>query len=403
MGTCKGSWSCTNTTCSFLQKEKKPNHWHFEYRGGSKVCYSCGLYADQVPCGAHKLIEIAYGAEYATVQHIGNHQCCLQQEVVSDLDFTKKWIERYPGLNFRDLRCEVIQHYLDSGDSIETEQAAYCITDQAFRKIKQSIKSESDMDKVEVQSLEAVGLVKEGSDTVNPFHVYKINSKRLNNKPDYVMKSSSKILKLAIDMDVDGPDNPLKSEDAFFDGSHSRCTDFISLGLWVMHTPMRRIICLASMEVRSEKTEELTIFWELLNEMLEQLTKKPGYKFNPNYIMFDEGGANFTSVDGVFGEEFVKHRVVSCQWHFMNKVMERIHKVGEKDQAEFAEKAGQMCRVPTIPEFELLFRHLQEIVAQYPEVGNFLDWYYVRRTHLFPAFREGRHSGVNQAEIGNAK
>ena len=157
------------------------------------------------------------------------------------------------------------------------------------------------------------------------------------------------------------------------------------------------------MEVRSEKTEELTIFWKLLNEMLEQLTKKPGYKFSPNYIMFDEGGANFTSVDSVFGEEFVKHRVVSCQWHFMNKVMERIHKVGEKDQAEFAEKAGQMCRVPTIPEFELLFRRLQEIAAQYPEVGNFLDWYYVRRTHLFPAFREGRHSGVNQAEIGNAK
>ena len=91
--------------------------------------------------------------------------------------------------------------------------------------------------------------------------MYKINSKRLNNKPDYVMKSSSKILRLAIDMDVDGPDNPLKCEDAFFDGSQSRCTDFISLGLWVMHTPMKRIIYLASMEVRSEKTEDLTIFW----------------------------------------------------------------------------------------------------------------------------------------------
>ena len=229
VGTCKGSWRCRNVTCSFLQKEKKPNHWHFEYRGGSKVCYSCSPYADQVPCGARKLIEITYGAEYATVQHIGNHTCCLQQEV-SDLDFTKKWIERYPGHNFRDLRSEVIQQYLDSGDSTEAEQAAYRITDQAFRKIKQSIKSESDMDKVEVQSLEAVGLVNEGSDTVDPFHVYKINSKRLNNKPDYVMKSSSKILRLAIDMDVDGSDNPLKSEDAFFDGSHSRCTDLLACG-----------------------------------------------------------------------------------------------------------------------------------------------------------------------------
>ena len=40
-------------------------------------------------------------------------------------------------------------------------------------------------------------------------------------------------------MDVDGPNNPLKSEDAFFDGSHSGCTDFVSIGLWVMHTPMK--------------------------------------------------------------------------------------------------------------------------------------------------------------------
>ena len=229
--TCKGSWRCTNDQCSFLLKEKKPNTWHFEYQGGSKACYSCGLYADQVPCGAWKMIEIAVGSEYATVKHTGNHNCTLQQEVTADLEFTKKWIERYPGLNFRDLRSQVIQHYLDSGDSKEAEQAAYCITDQAFRKIKQTIKAESPLDQVEVQSLEAVGHVKEGSDKFDPFHVYKINSKRLNNKPDYVMKSSLKILKLAVEMDMDRPDNPLKAEGAFFDGSHSQCTDFIFLGL----------------------------------------------------------------------------------------------------------------------------------------------------------------------------
>ena len=46
----------------------------------------------------------------------------------------------------------------------------------------------------------------------------------MNNLPDFVMKSSSKILQLAIDMDIDGPENPLQLEDAYFDGSHSRCT-----------------------------------------------------------------------------------------------------------------------------------------------------------------------------------
>ena len=57
----------------------------------------------------------------------------------------------------------------------------------------------------------------------------------MNNHPDYVMKSSLKILQVAIDTDVDSPENPMQDEDAKFDGSHSRCTEFISLGLWVMH------------------------------------------------------------------------------------------------------------------------------------------------------------------------
>ena len=38
----------------------------------------------------------------------------------------------------------------------------------------------------------------------------------------------------------------------------------------------------------------------------------------------------------------------------------------------------------------------------FPETGNFLDWYYARRTHLFSAFLAGRYSGVNLAEVGNA-
>ena len=36
-------------------------------------------------------------------------------------------------------------------------------------------------------------------------------------------------------------------------------------------------------------------------------------------------------------------------------------------------------------------------------MGNSLDWYYARRIHLFPAFRDGLHSGLNLAEVGNAQ
>ena len=87
----------------------------------------------------------------------------------------------------------------------------------------------------------------------------------------------------------------------------------------------------------------------------------------------------------------------------MNKINERIQKIGEDFQEEFVTSAGQLCRVQSVAEFELIFRRMREIVAKFPEFGNSLDWYYARRFHLFPAFHDGLHSGLNLAEVGNAQ
>ena len=46
---------------------------------------------------------------------------------------------------------------------------------------------------------------------------------------------------------------------------------------------------------------------------------------------------------------------------------------------------------------------MRDIVSKYPDFGNTLDWYYARWFHLFPAFRDGLHSGLNLAEVGNAQ
>ena len=404
VGTCKGSWQCTNTSCSFLKTENKPNTWHFDYRGGSRACYSCGTYAQQIPCGARKLVQMAYGCEYAEVYHIGKHNCTLQPELMSDIDYTSRWVQRYPGISYKELKSAVIQHLLDTGNPEEAEKAAYRITTQAYRKVKRDMAVDTPEQHVETQSLEAVAELKKGSDLIDPLHIYRINSKAMNNQPDFVMKSSSKILKVALQMDQDGEENPLQQEDAFFDGCHSRCTGFISLGLWVQHPSMRRVIRLASMEVRSEATEDIAIFFKLINEMLQIVGKKEkGYKFNPRYILCDEAGGNIRGIKEALGLEFAATRVVTCQWHFMNKINERIQKIGEDFQEEFVTSAGQLCRVQSVAEFELIFSRMREIVAKFPEFGNSLDWYYARRFHLFPAFRDGLHSGLNLAEVGNAQ
>ena len=60
----------------------------------------------------------------------------------------------------------------------------------------------------------------------------------------------------------------------------------------------------------------------------------------------------------------------------MNKINERIKKIGEDFQEEFVTSAGHLCRVQSVAEFELILSHMREIVAKFPEFGNSLDWYY---------------------------
>ena len=193
----------------------------------------------------------------------------------------------------------------------------------------------------------------------------------MNNQPDFVMKSSSKILKVALQMEKKIPYNRKMHSlrDVIVDG-------FISLGLWVQHPSMQRVIRLASMEVRSEATEDIAIFFKLINEMLQIVGKKEeGYKFNPRYILCDEAGGNIRGIKEALGLEFAAARVVTCQWHFMNKINEQIQKIGEDFQEEFVTSAGHLCRVQSVAEFELILSHMREIVAKFPEFGNSLDWY----------------------------
>ena len=192
----------------------------------------------------------------------------------------------------------------------------------------------------------------------------------MNNQPGLCHEIIIQDLKSGTTDGSDGEENPLQQEDAFFDGCHSRCTGFISIGRWVQHPSMRCVIRLASMEVRSEATEDIAIFFKLINEMLQIVGKKEeGYKFNPRYILCDEAGGNIRRIKEALGLEFAAARVVTCQWHFMNKINERIQKIGEDFQEEFVTSAGHLCRVQSVAEFELIFSHMREIVAKFPEFG----------------------------------
>ena len=156
--------------------------------------------------------------------------------------------------------------------------------------------------------------------------------------------------RLAIDMDQNGPEHLLQTEDAYFDGCHSRCAGYKTLALFVYHMAMRRILRIAMMEVKSESTKEISLFWELFNDILSEIKGKK-YKFNPKSIMVDENGANYCAIRKVFGLEFATTKVVSCQMHYKNDVNRASLKIGDNYKGMFKNICHKMCSVTTVAEY----------------------------------------------------
>ena len=63
------------------------------------------------------------------------------------------------------------------------------------------------------------------------------------------------------------------------------------------------------MEMQSEKTNDISTFFMLLNEVLREVTGKENYMFNPRCFMCGEGGANYNAIKKVYGEEFCAESV----------------------------------------------------------------------------------------------
>ena len=153
--------------------------------------------------------------------------------------------------------------------------------------------------------------------------MYRVNNGLCNNTSDYVFKSSREMVGIAIMMDIDNPEgNPLQFKNCFY-ATHKCVQGFKSLGLWTFHPAMKKILCLASMEIQTENMCDITQFFRFFNEIVAKEKKVPGYKFNPKCFICDEGGYNYNAITEVYGEDFCYACVKGCQWHFKNDVIKK--------------------------------------------------------------------------------
>ena len=165
-------------------------------------------------------------------------------------------------------------------------------------------------------SINAVVKLKRGQDSVDKYHIYKVNDKKWNGNPTFVMKSSKLSAETALQMDTHNKKSPLTESVVFMDGLHSRVKDYITLTLWVENPIICKTQRLASMECASEDMENITIFLQNFLDILCEVKNNPNYVWKPHMIMANENGTNKRAVGNVLRED-MRQRTISCQWHFL--------------------------------------------------------------------------------------
>ena len=117
------------------------------------------------------------------------------------------------------------------------------------RMVQRVINEQQPIHSKDENSFDAASIMKRTLDEVDQYYIYRINNGSLNGESDYVFKSSKQMAQLAICMDVNGSEDGLQMENAYFDATHTRVHGFKSFALWLVHGPMQEMIRLASMEM----------------------------------------------------------------------------------------------------------------------------------------------------------
>ena len=181
---------------------------------------------------------------------------------------------------------------------------------------------------------------------------------------------------------------------------HSRVENYKNITVWVKNPITRAVMRIATMEAMHEDTPTMTLFFNLLNEVLQKVSGKPKYKFNPSRFYVDEAGANKNAISRVFGRAAL-NRTVTCQWHFLQCVRTKAMEVKERHRKTFCKLCRRWTAAATRSEYDSISAALRTLCEKSGILSWFL-WWEERRFHIVPAFRGFNLSGLNLAESGQS-
>ena len=286
-----------NDQCPKYTSGKGQNTYAFTNVGFNLFeCKTCGNVADREFCGALKLTMFYPDRKVLEVFYAGTHTCSLKVRLPYNLmpekmkkEVLKPILQKNPRATTKQISEEAAENFLRIG---KPELARQSIRLAQDRKLVAAMKQEAitRVTDKDPNSFAAVAALRQELKSFDPYLIYKLNDGTLNDEISFVFKSSKCAAQLALEMDYQDPENKscLREEPVYCDTMHSCVQNYKNITAWVKNPITRAVMRIATMEAINEDTPTMTLFFTLLNEVLQKVSGKPNYKFNPSRFYVDE-------------------------------------------------------------------------------------------------------------------
>ena len=313
----------------------------------------------------------------------------------------KPILQKNPRATTKQISEEAAENFLRIG---KPDMAVQSIRIAQDRKLVAEMKQEviTRVTDKDPNSFSAVAELRNQLKSFDPYLIYKLNDGTLNDEISFVFKTSRCAAELALEMDYQDPENRscLREEPVYCDTMHSRVENHKNITAWVKNPVTRAVMRIVTMEAMHEDTPTMILFFNLLNEVLQKVSGKPKYKFNPCRFYVDEAGCNKNAISRVFGRDAL-NRTVTCQWHFLQCVRAKAMQVKEHHRKTFCKLCRRWIAATTHSEYDSISAALRTLC----EKSGILDWFLwwdERKFHIVHAFRGFNLSGLNLAESGQS-
>ena len=175
---------------------------------GSYQCSKCLQYSERQWCWALRASEWNHDTKLLTIWHQGKHICLLKKPPM-ETDYAMKMVNMLKNvmqLHLHATKTQIMvlgsEYYLTNGENqlshlfVQMCMKNKLVYEQALWEVSQETVGHN------WSSINAVVKLKRGQDSVDKYNIYKVNDKKWNSNPTFVMKSSKLSAVTALHMDT---------------------------------------------------------------------------------------------------------------------------------------------------------------------------------------------------------